>query len=224
MVPLKISIYLASPKCIDSDYPIHLDGLLAWCVKEEAESIGHENPWEASNNLSHLLATEKTPGSDEWVWKASAIKFTPISEPFWINMVRTLNHADFAEFQRKGLFRQKRSYLQSGSGQDRNYQLFMPYQWFSKGEAWCVGDKELIIEMLSRVATIGKQGRNGFGQVAKIEVEESDEALDLWKLRFLPRNINGAKGVEYFPSVTRLHPPYWKNENRVATKEPAWSR
>lgn len=220
MEPLKVTFSFTSPVVIDSEYPIHLDALLAWCVADEATSLGSENAWSAAEDLSYLLESEASQNG--WVWKASALKFTPKSEKIMMNMIRRCDPLIYMDgFDRDRIeVRRKRNIINSASGQERAYQFLMPYQWMEKAEAWCVGDQEMISEALSRLTCVGKLGRNGFGSLRSFSVEKDSSADMRWRMRVLPEGMAGADDVQYMPALQCLRAPYWKKTNRVMAREP----
>jgi CRISPR type IV-associated protein Csf3 len=220
MVPFKVTFTLTSPVVTDSEYPVHLDALLAWAEADEAEAFGQDNPWELADDLSHLLDSEGE--GDHLVWKASILRFTPASEKLPINMTRKCNPEDYLRDLDRGAFKPKRSLtrVNTRSGQLRAFKFYALCQWMEKVEAWGVGDLDLVRERLGRLHNIGKLARNGFGMIREVVVEPCDEAAELWRVRVLPKGIKGAKGVHYAPGLHCLRAPYWKKINQVEALEP----
>lgn len=220
MIPFKVTFNFQSPLVVESEYPIHLDALIAWAVVHEAESAGIESPWDAGNDLSHLLdSAENEHGK---VWKASRLVFTPLRERILMNMIRMSNPETFLHDLERGHFQHKRtiSGINTRSGQYRAYQMFVPYQWMEKAEAWGIGDIEEIRYHLSLLKNIGKMGRNGFGVIRNISIEEDNDVAEKWRLRVLPLGLQGLDTITYEPSFHCLQPPYWKKTNRVSALEP----
>jgi CRISPR type IV-associated protein Csf3 len=224
MQPLKITFTFCTPVVRETERPMHLDGLLAWAVSEDAEAFGSDNPWRDADDLSHVLERHDPPGNPEqWVWKASALKFTAAGDRYFANMVRTADPEAFMHAQDNlKLFdaRRPRSYFDTQSGPDRAYQLLVPFQWMAKCEAWCIGDEEGVRELLAKVPGIGKQTRNGYGAISSVTVERDEEAASKWRLRSLPIVEPGPEGAEYLYTLTALRAPYWKKTSWVHAKEP----
>lgn len=220
MVALKVTFTFAGPVVLDSEYPIHLDALVAWCAVEDAQSFGAPNAWAAGDDLGHIFG--RADSSDgEWVWQASRLHFTPASERFMMNMIRKCDPLSYMDGYDRGLIDGRmRGSINSGSGQERAYQFLMPYQWFSCAEAWCLGEREALEDALTHLRAIGKLTRNGFGQIKNFRIEEDQSAEARWKVRTLPLGIEGASGVLYAPSMQCLRAPYWKKVNRVLANEP----
>ena len=220
MEALKVTFTFAGPVVIDSEYPIHLDALLAWCVVDEAESVAMPNAWAAGDDLGHIVGRAEAP-DEQWVWQASRLVFAQASERFMMNMVRKCEPLVYMDGYDRGLIDgRKRNTINSGSGQERAYQFLMPYQWFERAEAWCLGSREALEETLARLHAIGKLTRNGFGQIKGIQVEPDKQAADRWKWRTLPQGIEGAKDTVYAPTLQCIRAPYWKKTNRVPANEP----
>lgn len=220
MTPFKVTIRFRSPVVIESEYPIHLDALIAWAVVKDLELAGHDSPWAAGDDLSSCLAcAENEEGK---VWKASRLMFTPNRERVMINMIRKSDPETFLSDQTAGYFEHGRkiSGIDTRSGQYRAYQMLVPYQWMDKAEAWGVGDLDEVRSHLSQLSNIGKMGRNGFGLIESVEVKADPEAEDKWRLRVLPPGLEGAVGVEYAPAFHCLQAPYWRKTSRVMAMEP----
>lgn len=222
MQPLKVTFRFSSPVVMDSEYGIHLDGLLAWAVADEAERFGSSSAWEDAQDLHYLLEKAEDADSGEWVWKASQVIFQPASERFFFNMIRKADPLTYLEGIDAGHIHQRRerSYIDTQSGSLRAYQLLAPYQWMEKAECWCIGDQEAIQEHLAHVTSLGKMRRNGYGALASIVVEPDPAAITLWKLRTLPVGMTGAPGHQYAETLQCLSAPYWDRRKRVMAKEP----
>ena len=90
----------------------------------------------------------------------------------------------------------------------------------AKAEAWCVGDADAVIDLMSRLRGVGKMVRNGYGLIQNVTVDPSEEAADKWRLRALPIDMDGVDGVADYPVQQCLRPPYWRKECQIITKEP----
>ena len=219
MEPFKVTFTFKTPVICESDYPIHLDAILAWSNGQEAEKAGSETPWEDAEELSFALDYE---GDDsDMVWKSSMLRFKPASDLLAINMVRKTDPEQYMRDFDDGFIDKKTlTRVPTDSGQQKAYQWLALSRWMAKAEAWGVGDIEEIKDLLTNIKFIGKQGRNGYGVIDTITVEPCGEADDLWKLRVLPNSVKGAKGVDYAPAMHCLRPPYWQKIKRVEAMEP----
>lgn len=220
MTPLKIEFQLGTPVVIDSEYPIHLDGLLAWSRVQEAIRLGDTNPWGASDDLPIAKAGQ----NEDWVWQASRLVFKYCTPRQLVNMQRRSEPDRIYRDYERGLWRAKRKdgppTINTNSGQLRAYQFYTSVQWASHAEAWCVGDPDRVRELLDKIEHIGKMGRNGFGQVSNILVTEDDEALERWRLRVLPIDVPRLSGVDYTLGLQTPRAPYWEKSRRVPMFDP----
>jgi len=213
MQPLQITFELATPVVIESEHPIHFDGVLASCVAQEAVESGSRTPWQDADDLSKLLESTSANERGEWVWKASRVLFEPASERFMQSMVRRAEPETFMGAQAEGFLnvRSPRSVFVTTEGAGRAYYLFHNYQWMRRATAWCIGDAVEIMNSLKRVQSLGKLARNGYGVVRAIQVSECEDNGQ-WRNRFLPLEQAGAAGVAYITGLRRLQAPYWKKE------------
>ena len=229
MQPLKIVFEMKSPIIVDNENPFHLDALLASCVCEEAQQLGSENAWADADDLGAYL--DRATFDEGWVWKASALQFTPHSHmPFvlsQINMLRRSNPESVYDALDRGEWESARKInpdtwkIDTGSGQNRTYQWIAQLRHVSHMTAWCVGDEHAIRDALSRVRAIGKMRRNGFGRVGSVSVDAAPpQERDHWMLRTMPRGAAGLPGVSYEPVVSPLRAPYWRKTNAVIAQEP----
>lgn len=218
--PLKVTFRFRSPVVRDAEYPIHLDGLLAWCVMDAATEAGSADPWVDAENLDRLLGVES--GADEWVWQASALHFTPMSERVMTHLVRRSDPLLYMDGIDRGLIqmRRTRNQITTASGQERAYHVIYPYQWMDRAEAWCIGARDAVTAMLNRLPAIGKMARNGYGAIESFSVEYDDDAEWRWRVRTLPMGVPMAESVEYVPAIQCPRPPYWRKMNRTAVMEP----
>lgn len=221
MQALSITFSFRSPVVLESDYPLHLDGLLASCVAQEAEEFGSDSAWQDAEDLSHLLERTDADETGAWVWKASAFRFTARSERFFTSIVRRCEPEAFMHSMDAGLLnmRRPRNYLSAGTGNERSYFLLHSYQWMESATAWCIGDAGEIEQALRRVKYLGKMGRNGFGLVDSFSIGPTHEA-DAWMRRFLPANHPGVPGTDYAAAQVRLQAPYWKKTGLQSAKAP----
>jgi CRISPR type IV-associated protein Csf3 len=238
MQPTKITFRFASPVVVDSEYPIHLDALLAAAVVKEAEGNGLENAWSQGDVLP--LATYANNISN-WGWKASRLIFTPAAPRELVNMQRKSDPEAFYRDFDEGLWgfpaaaSNKKTQDNDGSvalldktppkintqsGQFRAYQYYVSTQWMEKAEAWCICDKAEVSRLLNTLTHVGKMGRNGWGLISGITVEKCPEAEIKWALRVLPPEVEGVEGVDYAPVMSPPRAPYWKKQACVEMREP----
>lgn len=227
MKPFKVTFDFAAPVCRESEYPLHLDALIAYGVMKEHEEMGEENPWEASSDLSGYLA--KSEG-EEWCWKASWVKMEALDNVQFINTIRKCEPDRIYDGMNEGLWlpkggkltekRQATFSVNTRSGQLRGYQWLLPVQWV-RGVAWGVGNIEDVEFLLqSRIHYLGKQTRNGYGRIKSITVTEAPAAeANHWMYRCMPVMPEKAPFM-YAPVMGTVRPPYWKKTERMPAFEP----
>lgn len=220
MKPLKITFNLISP-IVDNSQPLHLDALLAWAMVDAYE--GGLPPTEAIRRIHDELPLEQytSPVSDKSGWKASMVIFTTRGGMAGGNTSRFLTRRteveQIASLAESGGVKFKRttppSVIDTASGPLKSSLEFYPIRDCDKAYAWCIGDKDKITELLSRVGHIGKSGSRGHGKVSSILVQEDIEAREKWKLRVLNYAEPG-----YIQQFSAVRPPYWDSRN----KEISW--
>ena len=236
MQPLHIEFRLASPIYVESEHPIHLDALLTYAASQELIEQGADNPWEECHEfLNETL--DKTEG-ENWVWKASKLLMTPLATPQFTPMIRKCDPDAYydemysednpdgiwvSRFLKGGVMSPANPLkfkINTSSGQRKSYYWLAAHQWVDKVEAYCVGDKEQIEDLLRKhIKFIGKMGRNGFGRIKEITVTPS-ENTEAWRMRVLPLEEDGMDGVEYAEVQECVRPEYWNALARVRAKEP----
>lgn len=225
--PLKITFTFASPVVMDSEYPIHLDALLAYAMVESACENRVADAWLEGTNLP----LERAGEGDSWVFKASRLIFMPAAPREMLNMQRKSDPTIFYDEFDKGLWGFPLSKngapstktpptINTKSGQFRAYQFYVAVQWMEKAEAWCVGDRGAIEQLLGRLAYVGKMGRNGWGAISDIRVEVDPEANEKWAIRVLPEDVPGTPGIEYTSVMSPPRAPYWNKCARIPMREP----
>jgi len=229
MSPLKITFKLGAPLAIDSESPFHLDALVGAMLCERLQRAGHEDAWSASADLSPFL--ERADFTKGWVWKASALQFTPVKNvPMLFAHRNTIRRSDPESFYDAHLrvdWTEERSLnpktwkVDTASGQLRAYQWLLRTRLVDEAVSWAVGDRDALADLLAGVRHIGKVRRNDFGRVTSVSVEEAaPEDADRWMLRTLPEDATGLPGVEYAKVVSTLRAPYWRKTERVIAQEP----
>ncbi|OLP04587.1 type IV CRISPR-associated protein Csf3 [Rhodoferax antarcticus] len=234
MQALKVTFKLASPIFIDSEYPIHLDALLAYACAQELEKSGEDDCWnKIDGHMASILA--KTDG-DDWVWKASKLFVKAKSELMFSNQIRKSdpdmyfddihtedqNGVFVTGFMKDGSARKinpETFKIDTASGQQRGYQWLTASRWVKDVTAYAVGDLDAVDYYLrEHIRFIGKVGRNGYGRITAIEVSSHD-CEDDWMQRVLPLNHPGKSGCQYAPVQACIRAPYWRKTDMVLAKE-----
>jgi len=208
--PLRITWSLARPM-ICPQHPIHLDALLARArVIEEGEDWAHQ----------HDLPLEREEQGGQWCFKASALVLEAAEAVRFTHMSRRTEVTRIAlDGQADGIVKLGLSEIPTGSGPLKGYSWFAHTQWVSKATAWCIGEPERIMELLTRIPCIGKLSRNSHGLIKSWDVQEDSRAERLWMRRALPATFAGTpvmetavKVADYATAMSRFTPPYWSRE------------
>lgn len=211
MEPLCIEWKLVRP-VVCRAHELHLDSLLAWARVREAGG-----DW----TLRHDLPIEREVHEDQWVFKASVVSFEGPSSLRMTHMVRRTDPTQIALDAAEGRVIYKRAKIEMGSGELKGYAWHVPTQMWTSAKAWCVGDRERVIELLGHVRSLGKLARNCWGEVSSFAVHPAeDNERDRWTIRAYPAGFKSSKAVltaqkagwDFAEAIGRAHPPYWHHE------------
>lgn len=215
MQPLKITWRFSSP-VVAGDFPIHLDALLAFVQVDRALQDG------AEQQEAYARQDELPLAQQGGVWKASQVVFKPITAPMTFPMIRRLDLNGIALDHQAGFWAGGKNKFSMGTGKYKAFDFRAQCQWMDRAVAWCVGDKELIENLLGELTHLGKLVRNGFGKILEMTIEEApqDEA-NFWKLRVLPEKSGfELPGFLYAPSFQNIRPPYWSKLTKQTAMVP----
>ena len=228
--PLTITWEFRTPVVSRQDFPVMLDGLLAFAAVQRdhrENGMDDKNPWGAQDRLPL--------GNVQGVWQASQVIFTPAGERQVFIMTRRYDMGDFARAieLKKGFPEgleghealrakriQERDYpcksgknsIPSDMGPYRAFLLEQGCRWMKKAQAWCIGDKEEVEALLQEIRYLGPISRNGWGAVKSVTVTESrPDEVENWRLRPLPPEAGlELAGHTYALAHQGIKPPYWK--------------
>lgn len=207
MTPIRIIVEVLSPIELPK-YPIHLDGLLFWALKDESDITDEE----ALIKLDSILA------KDGDIYKASSMRFIrsvdlPIVDKEIAHPTRThWNEWKFTVVEKSktittkgGPFR-KRMTIKAGISAG-----FVEFN--------AVGDAMKIQYLLDSLGFIGLSNRQGFGEIGEIQVDEINEDYSFYDengelARVLPIAVAKQYCGEYLSIKNSYQPPY-KTSARV---------
>lgn len=198
MEPLRIEFKLSSPMT-EPVYPIHLDALAAWAAVEEAKAQGDPEP---------LLAQEDLPFAREaGVWCASALQLESLDAPFTVAQTKRTDPLKFSDALYNGALKKAPNKLDLSRGAWRQALYFTQCQQVSRATAWCLGDRNRLEELLSRIDYLGAQRRNGRGRIVGLELVDDPSATERWRERLLAEPADG-----FIPMHGVSSPPYWDRQ------------
>lgn len=219
MRPLRLTWRLATPMA-GGPFPLHLDSLVAYAVTEEALREGAAGQ-AGIRSLARDLPLDKAEHDGAWCWKASAI--TGRTQAHALRLwTRKPDPYEFAEMAASGqiegkfnLSKPNAHKIDTARGLMKQHFQFVPVHHVEEVSAWCVGDPDRLLELLSPetgyIIALGARVRSGFGRIVDFSIEEDERAHELWARRVLPWNDAGL-----VPISAAHHPPYWAAENRTA--------
>lgn len=210
--PLRIEWRLATPWS-PNQMGLHLDGLIAWAIKEEFE---HERVPFTFESLLADLPFAKHVGQFGWVWQASLVQPQSRAGIERRYMTSKTSVQRLAELGQAGRLEGRvLKNIDTVRGPYKNDAFWYTLEHVDHCIAWCVGDPERIAPLLDRITHLGKRGRLDHGRVASFDLHEDETALDRWRERVMPEPIEG-----YVPTTGRLTPPYWMGEGQTAVWRP----
>jgi CRISPR type IV-associated protein Csf3 len=202
MQPLRIEFRLASP-ITEPVYPIHLDALAAWSAVEAAKAKGDPEPLLAQGNLPFAR--------EAGVWCASALQLESVDAPFTVAQTKRTDLLKFSDALCNGPLKKARNKLDTTRGPWRQSLYFTQCRQVSTAKAWCMGDRDRLEELLSRIDYLGALRRIGRGRITALEIVDDPRAAQRWRERLLAEPAEG-----FIPMHGVSSPPYW-DRRRAAT-------
>lgn len=196
----------------------HFDSLLAWCAVQEGYNLKLPNPIAEQENLP-LAKVHGTNG--EWCWRASALHGVRNGGTQPVHYYRPYQLRDIAEAKDKYWTGKKIDVLLMGTGSMKSFALIDAQAFTPSVVAVGYGDIQAIEKLLKKHIThIGRQHRNGYGEVKKIEVRKAtEEQAQFWNRRTLPQSLENYRSEDHREGVSPLHPPYWDTTKAVKAFE-----
>lgn len=214
MEPLRIEFQLSGPWCPPQG-GVHLDGLVAWAVKEEALrnlSAGAQTDYET---IISDLPFEKYEHDNGWCWKAS--KLAVIGYQFQERRYLTAKTpaTDMALAIANGVVEEKGgSYIDTVRGLGKNAALYYTLEHAQGFQAYCIGDYDALHELLQEIHAIGVKTRLGHGSLRPFNdghlfrITRDPAAQENWKRRNAPARLV----EDMIPAVGSMRPPYWQSK------------
>jgi len=190
---------------------MHLDGLIAWAMKEAALADGQI--LDSYDGILADLPFGKHESPSGWTWQASFIRPVAVRGSERRYMTTKTAVASFAERMHDGrIVGKPLSTIDTVRGPYKNDAFWYTIEHVDRCVAYCIGDPERIAPLLDHVTHLGKRARLDHGRIAPQDgmpalIEEDEAALTLWRQRNMPEPENGHQ-----PIVGRLQPPYWMGE------------
>lgn len=226
MEPLRIEFRLNGPWCPPHG-GVHLDGLIAWAVKEDSLSNASGiTGTGAEPDYATIIADlpfEKHESPHGWCWKASKLVVIGYfgQERRYLT-AKTPVH-DMAQAIGNRVVEEKGgSIIDTVRGLGKNAALYYTLEHALGFEAYCVGDHDALSELLQEIEAIGAKTRLGHGSLRPYDdgklfrITADATAQEKWKRRNAPERLR----EDMIPAVASFQPPYWKGKDYCWTPAP----
>ncbi len=216
--PLQITAVLRT--AVISDQWLPLDGILLF--QRTRDELGSQSI--TTPGVSNLAQPKgevmkggklpiKTVHSKEWYYHCSWAQWSENIEAkdYW-NKRYDNALSDFVSFG------DRRGTVNNLAGQYKAYHQPVFYRSALWVRWYCVGDKVEISRLLSTCTNIGKKPAQGWGKVARWEVEPIGDDWSIWKEGKLMRGIPAfEKPAAYVGNMALygVRPPYWDKRNQI---------
>lgn len=196
--------------------PMHLDDIIAaGAIKCFMASSKSESVIDYDEIIHNLPVEKYTDSSNNWVYKASTLKFTKVCAPFMRSVSQRIDKRLFALRREEGTLNIRQNTLNEASGPLKASIDLIPSAAYVEAVGYCVADIEKIQVMLSYIKNLGKKHNRGQGQVLELEIQPYDSGGNdfFWVNRNLPPSMKDITSNEHaLASNIATQPPYWKNE------------
>lgn len=217
MESLRIEFQLAGPWCPPHG-GVHLDGLVAWAVKEEALRNGSA-ALQAETDYAAIIADlpfDKHESPHGWCWKASKLEVVGYREQERRYLTAKTPVLDMALAIGDRVVEEKGgSMIDTVRGLGKNAALYYTLEHAQGLEAYCIGDFDALSELLQEIEAIGMKTRLGHGSLRPYDdgklfrITPDASAAEKWKRRNAPERLC----EDMIPSVASFTPPYWKDKD-----------
>lgn len=212
--PIRVDWTLAAPVVVPSR-SIHLDALLAFTKNQE------EMPKRGDYSAQEELPLGRwTAPCGEWVWQASALRFTWDGPAWQTAHTRPYQLHQWVSDREKGYWMGRKDAISAASGPMKGYLMQNEVRWAAGVSAWCVGDPVEVERLLGALVGLGGSVRTGWGRIASLSVTEDDSATQLWKHRTLPMSAE-RPSIDHHRGAAALRPPYWARGHQAMVWEAA---
>ncbi|KLR58970.1 hypothetical protein OX89_04045 [Diaphorobacter sp. J5-51] len=199
---------------------MHLDGLIAWAVKEEAlrnasgsTATGAEPDYAA---FISDLPLEKHESPHGWCWQASKLEVVGYRGQERRYLTAKTPVLDMALAIGNRVVEEKGgSTIDTVRGLGKNAAMYYTLEHAQGFEAYCVGDYDALSELLQEIQAIGAKTRLGHGSLRPYDdgnlfrITHDPTAHEKWKRRNAPERLL----EDMIPAVASFQPPYWKGKD-----------
>jgi len=214
--PLRVRAWLRSGVVADRHLP--LDGILLYQNHRDAlGALEMTVPGEYTNNapVATLPLGILHPGHRHWYYQCSWAQWSHEVEgqDYWNKRFRS-QLVDLVDFDRR------RGKVIIEQGKYKAYHMPVLYRAALWIEWYCIGDKKEIEHFLSTVTHLGKKAVQGWGRVARWQIEPWSWDWSVWRsdgrlMRGIPPE--DLDGHEFDLNIGNygIRPSYWKRDNQM---------
>ena len=116
-------------------------------------------------------------------------------------------------------FRGRRGRIDTSSSAYKAYRMPVFYRAALWVEWYCVGDVDRLTPLVQMITHLGKKAAQGWGRVAKWEIEPIEQDWSVWKdgrlMRGIPRYHWPHEGGEPKIGMYGVRPSYWDRRNQL---------
>jgi hypothetical protein len=217
--PLRVRAWLRAGVVADEFLP--LDGVLLYQAhreKDGPQAVTIPGAY-TCNGVSTLPLAIEHPGRRKWYYRCSWAQ--------WSHSVEGQDHwnkrfdSKFADLIDWG---GRRGKVHIEQGKYKAYHMPLFYRAALWVEWYCVADRQRLEDLLCTVTHIGKKRAQGWGRVARWDIEPWGEDWSVWRpdgrlMRGIP--VEDAKGDGPFDFMHYgIRPSYWKKNNQMPLVKP----
>ena len=220
MEPLRVEFQLVTPWSPPHG-GVHLDGLVAWAVKEEALRNGTVP--QGDGDYAAIIADlpfEKHETDAGWCWKASMLRVLGyMGQERRYLTAKTPVTAMAIDIGRRVVEEKGGSYIDTVRGIGKNSAMYYTLEHAKGFEAYCIGDLDALTYLLGDIEAIGVKTRLGHGSLRPyndgklFRITRDESAREKWMYRNAPVKLT----PDMHPCVGTCRPPYWRDKEYVWT-------
>ena len=213
MQPLRIDCLLATAWCPPA-FGLHLDGLIGFAAVDEATALRSDAP-----DYDTILADLPFARHESGVWCASmfsVVNFGGQERRYLTQKTDVITMSTM--IGRNVVETAGGSIIDTQRGPFKNGQAYYTVEHAQGLRAWCVGDPDRILDLLTRIPAVGVKNRIGLGTLLPFDdtgevwkITEDDSAHERWKRRSAPVALTS----DAIPAIGAWSPPYWRGNSRI---------
>lgn len=209
--PLRVRAYLRTAIVADAYLP--LDGVLLYQAHRDQDGPNdYTLPGDYTRQgISTLPLGIVHPGRRQWYYQCSWAQWSKGSTDGIDHWNKRFDQSLAALVDFAG----KRGKIIVSEGDMKAYHMPIYYRAALWVEWYCVGDKPAIDYLLRAATHLGKKGSQGWGRVARWEVQPVGDDYSVWYGKRLMRGVPPQDAPGYPQGVYGIRPSYWNRANQM---------